>query len=151
MGINVADGEGPGQFPVPGRQEDNRETAAAKEGWELDIPADGGNNEGYGNGGDTELNSTEAEYVRRTHCDADDYGPIRTGHPAARRAGVLTVLGTDGDRPVGSAREGGGNSSRNRNGSGFGVRGRAGRRRGRKRRGGVPGSKRVQWSGAEYD
>ena len=149
--INVADGEGPGQFPFQGREEDHRETAAEKEGREMDIPAVGGNNEGEGNGGDKELNSVEAEYGRAIHCDAADYGPMRAGHPAARRAGVSTVLGTDGDIPVGSTREGGGNSGGNGNGSGFGVRGRSGRGRGRKMRGGVPGSERVQWSGAEDD
>ena len=70
---------------------------------------------------------------------------MQAGHTAARRAGVSVVVGTDGDRPEGSAREGGGN----RNGSGFLVRGRAGRGRGRRRRGGVPGSERVQWRGLE--
>ena len=34
-----------------------------KEGRELDIPADGGNNEGDGNGGDIDLKSPEAEWV----------------------------------------------------------------------------------------
>ena len=71
---------------------------------------------------------------------------------AARRAGVSAVVGTYGDRPEGSAREGGGRSGGNGNGRGFGVRGRAGGGRGRKRGGGgVPGSERVQWSGAEDD
>ena len=88
VGINVADGEGPGQFPVQGREEDHGETAAAKGGQELKIPAFGGNNEGDGNGGYKDLNSMEAEYSRAIHCNAANYGPMQTGHPAARRAGV---------------------------------------------------------------
>ena len=62
----------------------------------MDIPADGGNNEGDGNGGDTDLNYLEAEYGCTIHCDAVGYGPLRTGHPAARRAGVSAVVVTDG-------------------------------------------------------
>ena len=61
VGINAADGEGPGQFTVQGREEYHGETTAVKEGRELDIPANSGNNEGYGNGGDTDLDSPEAE------------------------------------------------------------------------------------------
>ena len=119
-------------------EEDHGETTAAQEGGELDIPADGGNNEGDGNGGDADLNSLEAEYGRAIHCDAADSGPMQAGHPVARRAGVSAVVGTDGDRPEGSAREGGRSSGRNVNGSRFGVRGQAGQGRGRIRRGGVP-------------
>ena len=44
VGINAAGGEGPGKFPVQGREEDHGETTVVKEGRELDIPADGGNN-----------------------------------------------------------------------------------------------------------
>ena len=33
VGNNAADGEGPGQFPVQGREEYHGETAAAKEVW----------------------------------------------------------------------------------------------------------------------
>ena len=149
LGINVADGEGPGQFPVQGRESDHWETAMAKEGRDMDIPANGRNNEGYGNGGNTDLNSPEAEYGRTIHCDAANSGLMRTGHLAARRAGVLVVVGTDGDRTEGSAREGDGSSGGNGNRSGSRVRGRSGRGRGRKRRGGVPGSERVQWRGVE--
>ena len=42
VGINAADGEGPGQFPVQGRKEYHGETTVAKEGREMDIPANGG-------------------------------------------------------------------------------------------------------------
>ena len=63
VGINVADGEGPGQFPFQGRKEDHGDTAVAKEGWDLDIPAVVRNNEVDGNGGDIDLKSPEAEWV----------------------------------------------------------------------------------------
>ena len=53
VGINAVDGEGPVQFTVQDCEEDHREAAVAKEGRELDIPDDGGNNEGDKNGGDT--------------------------------------------------------------------------------------------------
>ena len=154
VGVNGADVEGPGQFPVQGREEDHGEAAAATEGRELVRPAVGGSNEGDRDGWDTDINPPEAEYGRAIHCDAADSGPVRTGHPAARRAVVLAVVGTDGDRIEGSAGEGGGGSSGGTgNGGGFrfGVRGRTGRGRGSNRGGGVPGSEQVQWSGAEDD
>ena len=148
MGINAADGEGPGQFLVQGCKEDHGETTTAKEGRELDIPAAGGDNEGGGNGGDTDFNSPEAEYSCAIYCDTADHGPMRSGHPEARRAGVSEVVGIDGDIPEGSARKGGGSSGGN--GVRVRVRGRAGRGCGRRGRGGLPGSERVQWSGVEW-
>ena len=57
LGLNAGDGEGPGYFPLQGHEEDHGETTVAKEGRELDIPAAGGENEGGGNGGDTDINS----------------------------------------------------------------------------------------------
>ena len=121
MGIDAADGEGPGQFPVQGRKEDHGETTAAKEGLELDIPAAGGNNKGGGNGGDTDFNYPEAEYGHTIYCDAADSGTMQAGHPAAGSVGVSEVVGKDGDRPEVSARKGGGSSG----GNGVGVRGQA--------------------------
>ena len=61
VSINAVDGEGPGKFPVQGHEEDYGETTVAKEGQDLDIPAVGRDNEGGGNGGDTDLNSLESE------------------------------------------------------------------------------------------
>ena len=68
-----------------------------------------------------------------------------------RRTGVLAVVGTDGNRLKGSAGEGGGIIGNTVNGGGFrgGFIGQTGRGRGRNRGGGVPGSKRIQWSGVE--
>ena len=140
VGVNGKDGESPGQLPVQDREEDHREAAAMKEVWELGIPAVGGSNEGDGDGGDKDTNYPEAEYGCAIHCDAADSEPVRTGQPAARRAGVSTVMGTDGDRLEGRAGEGSGSNDRTGNGGRFGggVRGRTGRG------GGVPGSERVQ-------
>ena len=90
-----------------------------KEGRELGIPAVGGNNEGYGNGGDKDINSPEAEYGRTIYCDAANSRPTQAGHLEARRAGVTAVVGTDGNIPEGSAREVGSSSG----GSVFRVRG----------------------------
>ena len=119
VGVNVTYEEGPGHFPVHGCKEDRRETAAAKEGQDLDIPTAGSNNEGDGNDGDKEFNSLEAEHGRAIHWDAADSGPVRTGHPAARRAGDLAVVGTDGDKFEGSVREGGSSRGGTGNGNGF--------------------------------
>ena len=104
MGVCGTDGEGPGKFPVQGSEEDHRETAAAKEGRELDLPAVGSNNEGYGIGGDKDINYPEAEYGRAIHCGAADSGPMRKVHPLSRHVGVLVVMGTEGDIPEESAR-----------------------------------------------
>ena len=152
VGVDGADGEGPGQLPVQGCEEYHREAAVEKEGRELCIPADGGSNEGDGDDGDTDINSPEAEYSRAIHCDTADSGPVQTVHPTARRAGVSAVVGTYRDSLEGSAGEGGGRSGGTGNGgkSGGGVRGKTRGGRGRNRGGGVPGSKRVQWSRVEW-
>ena len=97
------DGEGPGQFPVQGREEDHMEATTATEGRELEIPTAGGGNEGGGNGGDTDIYYTEAEYGRAIYCDTADSGPMRAGHPAARSVVVSEVVGAGRDRPGGSA------------------------------------------------
>ena len=97
------------------------------------------------------VNPPEAEYGRTLYCDTTDSGPVQTGHPAARRAGVSAVVGKDENKLEGSAGEKGGSSGVTSNGGGigFGNRRRTGRGLGRKRGGGVPGSERFQWSGVE--
>ena len=129
MGLNAADGEGPGKFPVQGRNEDHGEATAAKEGRELGIPTAGGGTEGGGNDGDTDINYLEAEYGHAIYCDAADSVPIQAGHPEARNAGVLAVVGAGGDRPGGSTEIGGSISGDIRDG----FRGRVGRGHGRRR------------------
>ena len=145
MGLNAADGEGPGNFSVQGREEYHGETTAAKEERELGITTASGGTEGGRYGGDTDINYPEAEYGRAIYCEAADSGPMRAGHLAARRAGVLAVVGADGDRPGRSAKTGGGISS----GIGDGFRGGFGRGCWRRRRRGVPGIEQVQWSRVE--
>ena len=56
VGLNAADGEVPGKFPVLGRDEDHGETTAAKEGRYLGITTAVGGTEGGRNGGDTDIN-----------------------------------------------------------------------------------------------
>ena len=119
MGPNSADGEGPEHFPVQGREEDHWEATAAKEGRELGLPTAGGGAEGGGNGGDTDVYYTDAEYGHTIYCDTADYGPMRAGHLASRSAVVSEVLGAGGNRPVGSAETCGGVSDE----IGDGVRG----------------------------
>ena len=148
LGLHPEDGEGPGQFSFQGREDDHWKETSEKEIRELGIPTAGGGKEGSGNGGDTDIHNTEAEYGRAIYCDATDYGPMRAGHSAARSASVLAVVGAGRDRPGGSAETGGGIDDE----VGDGVRGGVGRGaerdRGR-RQGGVSGSERVQWIGVE--
>ena len=155
MGPNSSDVEGPGQFPVQGREEDHWEETTEKEGRELGLPTAGGGTVGGGNGGDTDVYYTEAEYGRTIYCDANNSGPMRAGHPATRSAGVSEVVGAGRDRPGGRAEICGIISDKIGEGYGDGVRGggigwEADQGRGR-RRGGVSGSKRVKWSRAEDD
>ena len=60
VGPHSEDGEGPGQFSVQGREEDQWEATTSKERRELGLPTDGGGTEGSGNGGDTDIHNTEA-------------------------------------------------------------------------------------------
>ena len=113
----------------------------------MGIPDYGGGNEGSGNGGDTEVHNTETEHSRAIYCDTNDYGPMRAGHPAARSAGVLAVVGARHNIPGGGEETGGGVNDKigDRVGGGVGH----GTERCRGRREGVSGSERVNWSGAE--
>ena len=72
-------------FSLQGRDEDHWEATAAKEIRDLGIPTAVGGKEGSGNGGDTDIHHTEAEYGRGIYCDATDYGPMRAGHPVSWR------------------------------------------------------------------
>ena len=97
MGTDGEDRKGHGQFSVQGRAEDHGGAAAAREGRDLVLPFVGGSNEGGEDILDTDVNPPEAEYGRAIYCDAADSGPVLKSHPAARRAGSLAVVGTDGD------------------------------------------------------
>ena len=97
MGTASEDGKVPGHFSVQGRAEDHVEAAASWEGQELVLPFVGGSDEGGRDCSDTDVNPPEAEYGRAIYCDAADSGPVRKGHPAARRAGSPAVMGTHRD------------------------------------------------------
>ena len=97
MGTDSEDGEGPIQLSVKGRTEDHGESAAAREGRAMVLPLFDGSNEGDRDGSDTDVNPPEAEGGRAIYCNADDYGPVRKGHPEARCAGSQAVVITDGD------------------------------------------------------
>ena len=97
MGSDEEDGKGPGQFSFQGRAEDHGEAAVAQEGRDLVLPFVGGSNEGGRDFPDTDVNPPEVEYGRAIYCDAADSEPVRKFHQAARRAGILVVVGTDRD------------------------------------------------------
>ena len=150
MGPNPEDGEGPGHFSVQGREEDHWEETVAKKIRELGIPTAGGDKERSGNGGDTEIHHTEAEYGRAIYYDAANSVPIRAGHPVARSTGVSEAVGLVRDRPGGSVKTGG-SIIDDEIGDGFrGGFGRGSKRDCGRRRGGVSGSEQVQWSGVEW-
>ena len=97
MGAYSEDGDVSRQFSVRGCAEDHRESAAARKGREMVLPFVGGSNEGYRDCLDTDINPPEAEYGRAIYCDTADSGPVRKGHPVARRAGNLVVVRANRD------------------------------------------------------
>ena len=154
MGTDGEDGKGPGQFSVQGCAESFWESAAPWERRDLVLTFSGGSDEGGRDRLDSDVNPLEAEYGCAIYCDAADSGPVQKGQPTAERTGNPEVVGTDGDLLEGSAREGGSSrsdESRNEGVYGLVVGGQRhnGQDRGRHRGGGVPGRKRVQWSGVE--
>ena len=126
----------------------------AKEGQELGLPTAGGGTEGGGYGGNTDVYYTEAKYSCAIYCDAADYGPMRVGHPEARIAGVLEVVGAGGNRPGGSEETGNGirkiseteSEEEDSNREPTGAKGG-----GKEESQGVSGSSEAEWSGAEDD
>ena len=114
--------------------------------------------EGGGDRADLDVNPTEAEHGCAIYCDASDSGPIRGGRKMAWEMGPNEMVGADGDKLEGGQGNSGGKGRRRSGGGGgggvdglgLGARSRhTGGDRGRHRGGGVPGSKRLQWSGAE--
>ena len=110
---------------------------------------------------DPDVNPLEAEHGRAIYCDAADSGPMQSGSEAAGDTGPKDMVGADGDRLEGGQGNGGGKGRRRIGGGGggggagvdrLGLRSRSrhtGGERGRHWGGGVPGSKRLQWSGVE--
>ena len=97
MDTDSEDGKGPGQFSVQGRMEDHGEAVAEREGQDLVLTFFGGSNEGGRDRLDTDVNPPEEEYGRAIYCNGANSGPVRKGHPAARREGSPEVMGIDGD------------------------------------------------------
>ena len=89
----------------------------------------------------------EVEHSCAIYSDVTNSGTMRVGHSASRSAGVSSVVGAGGNRPGGGEETGGGVNDDIGDRVGGGVR--RGTERGCGRRGGVSGSKRVKWSGAE--
>ena len=157
MGSYEEYGVDPGRLSGKGCKKVNGETASPWEGWAVVLPVPGECNEGGRDHGDSGIDPPEAEQGRAIYCDADDFGPVRGGSKTARGTGTKEMVGVDGDRLEGGQGKGGSNGRRSGgsggsgvDGLGLGVRGRhTGWNRGRHRGGGVPWSKRLQWSGAE--
>ena len=121
------------------------------------LPVPGGVDEGGGDRADSDINPLEAEHGHTIYCDVADSGPVQGGSKTAGGTGPKEMVGADGDRLEGGQgkggskgrRIGGGGGSRVE-GIGLGARGRhTGGDRMRHQGGGVPGSKRLQWSGVE--
>ena len=148
LGFSLRGWRKPWTVSVQGFEEDHWEATTWKERRELGIPTAGRGTEGSGNGGDTDIHDTEAEYGRAIYCNATDSGPMKVVHLAARSAGVSVVVGAGRDIPLGSTEMGGGIGDKIREIIRGGV-GRGVKRGHMRRRGGVSGSKRVKWSGAE--
>ena len=154
MGSDKKDGVGPGLLSGQGSNNVNEETALTREVWAVVLPVPGGGDEGGGDRADLEIDHPEAEHGRAIYCNAADSGPVKEGSNTAWCTGTKAVVGADGDQLEGGQGKGG--SSGRCGGAGvdrlgLGARGRhTGGDCRRHRGGGVPGSKRLQWSGVEW-
>ena len=121
----------------------------------------GGGDEGGGDGADPDVDPSEAEHGCAIYCDAAGSGPLRGGGETAGDTDPKEMVGADGDRLEGGQEKsgskgrirssgGGGGGGAGVDGIGIGAQSRHTRGdRGRHRGGGVPGSKRLQWSRVE--
>ena len=75
MGPHQEDEEDPGKFSIQGCKEDHREASAARDGWEMGLPASGGGTGGSGARGDKEAGTKEAEHGPAIYFNATDSGP----------------------------------------------------------------------------
>ena len=152
MGSDEKYGVCPARLSGKGSKNINEETASPREVWAVVLPVPGGGDEGGRDCADSDIDPPEAEHGRTIYCDAANFGPVRGGSKTARGTGPKAVVGADGDRLEGGQGKGGSNG---RSG-GAGVDGlrlepqgrHTGWDRERHRGGGVPGSKRLQRSGA---
>ena len=158
MGPHKEDGVSPGRLPGQGCEVVNREIASPGEGWTMVLPVPGRGNEGGGDSADSDVDPSEAEHGRTIYCDAADSGPMQGGSETAGGTGPKEMMEVDGDRLEGGQGKGGskgrrlsgGGGGAGVDGLGIGARSRhTGGDRGRHQGGGVPGCKRLQWSGVE--
>ena len=157
MGSYEEDGVGPGCLSGQGCKKVNRETVSPWEGWTVVLTVPGGGNEGGGDRADLGIDPPEAEHGRSIYCNAADSGPVRGGSKTAGGMGPKEMVVAEGDRLERGQGKGGSYKRRNSRGGragddglGLGLRGRHTRGdRVRHRGGGVPGIKRLQWSGVE--
>ena len=158
MGPDKEDGVSPVRFSGQGCKASNRETASLGEGWAVVLLVPGGGDEGGGDGADPDVDPSEAEHDRAIYCDAANSGPLGGGGETAGDTGTKDMVGADKDRLEGGQVKGGSKGRRQSGGGGgagvdgLGIRSRSrhtGGYRRRHRGGGVPGSKRLQWSRVE--
>ena len=76
MDPNPEDGEGPVQLSIQGREEAHLEAAAAKDGWELGLPASGVGTGGSGDRRDKEVGNKEEEHSRAIYFNSTYSGPM---------------------------------------------------------------------------
>ena len=121
------------------------------------LPVPGGDDEGGGDRADLDIDPPEVEHGRAIYCDAADSVPVRGGSKTAGGTGTKELVGADrGQLEGGQGKDGSNGRSSGRGGGagvdglGLGIRGRhTGGDRVQHRGGGVPGSKRLQWSRVE--
>ena len=152
MGSDEKYGVGPGRLSGQGSNKANRETASPREEWGVVLPVTGGGDEGGGDRVDSDIDPPEAEHGRAIYCNAADSGPVREGRKMGGYTDTNAVVVADGDRLEGGQGEGGSNGRSGGagvDGHRLGVRGRhTGWDRERHGGGGIPGRKRLQWSGS---
>ena len=121
------------------------------------LPFPGGGDEEGGDRADSDVDPSEADHGRAIYFDVADSGPLRGGGETAGDTGPNEMVGADGDRLEYGQGKGGIEGWRRRGSDGragvdglvLGAQSRhTGGYRGRNQGGGVPGSKRLQWSGA---
>ena len=122
------------------------------------LPVPGRGDEGGRDRADPDVDPSEAEHGRAIYCNAANSGPMQGGSEKAEDTGTKEMVGADEDRLEGGQGKGSSKGIRRSgrggragvDGLGLGAQSRqTGGDRGRHQGGGVPGSKQLQWSGAE--
>ena len=122
------------------------------------LPVPGRGDNGSGDRADPDVNPSEEKQGHAIYCNMANSGPMRGGSETAGDTVPKNMVRADGDRLEGNQGKGGSKGIRRSgrggeagvDGLGLGARSRhTGGDRGRHQGGGVPGSKRLQWSGVE--